>query len=163
MAKKSANYAAPLLYKSGLKIPVPDILRLCGPPFIDILWAFEKFHCDPENLVDWLTMLTHFARDLKSRAPGNRTKWDRTNLFILRAAVEEIQRRDPRKTAEQACKELSKREPWRSEGYTGPNLRRRLADARKRPPAAYKKFKVWLRDYVLARSKRPPSARLPAG
>jgi hypothetical protein len=70
MAKKSANYTAPLLYKSGLKIPVPDLLRLCGPFFTDILWAFEKFNCDPENLLDWQMMLGHFARDLKSRAPA---------------------------------------------------------------------------------------------
>jgi hypothetical protein len=130
MAKKSANYTAPLLYKSGLKIPVPDLLRLCGPFFTDILWAFEKFNCDPENLLDWQMMLGHFARDLKSRAPGNRTKWDATNLFFLRAAVEEIKRRDPTKTNGQACKDLSKRKPWRNV-VTSSTLRRRLADAHK--------------------------------
>jgi hypothetical protein len=148
MAKNSANYAAPLLYKSGLKIPVPDILRLCGPHFTDIRWAFEKFNCDPENLLDWQTMLGHFARDLKSRAPGNRTKWDRTEIFMLRVAVEEIQRRDPTKTKGRACKDLSKRKPW--DAFTSSNLRRRLADARE--PAnepAYKKFKTWLHKYVL--------------
>jgi hypothetical protein len=130
MAKKSANYAAPLLYKSGVKIPVPEILRLCGPPFTDILWAFDKFNCDPENLLDWLTMLRYFARDLKSRAPGNRTKWDVTKLFFLWRAVEEIKRRDPKKTDGQACKELSNRKPWKN-AFTSSRLRRKLADARK--------------------------------
>jgi hypothetical protein len=172
MGKQSKKSA----YKGELAQPLSselgdDELSIAIRRRVDQL--FNHYRIDPSGITAWVRLASSLAHQhvpgfQARKRTGAPRKWTDTNRALLAIDVAELQRKNPQLSSAEACRHLSRHQPWKGEASKGSTeaWQKRLEDevVKGRKMSLYEKYMAgerwpaeWHRPFLFPPNQRERS------